>query len=247
MAAGRLRLDAYLARAGLGTRSQVRRLIRSGRVKLGGEVCRHASASVGDREVRVDGAPVEVPPETLHAVLNKPVGYACSHDPREAPIIDELLPDLWLKRGLQAAGRLDRATSGLLVLSTDGALIHALTHPKRKVSKRYRVAYEGTLPPDAARRVAEGMVIRGSDEPTRPAELTVDEEARADRGGRATLWLREGRFHQARRMFEALGVSVTALHRDCVGDYALPADLSIGDYRRLEAEDLERLRKATTL
>jgi 16S rRNA pseudouridine516 synthase len=238
---GRIRLDAHLARAGVGTRSEARRLIRQGRVALDGATCRRAGERVDDRVVTVDDAVVEPPPDAVHAVLHKPVGYACSHDAREAPLVGELLPGRWIRLGLEPAGRLDRATSGLLVLTTDGALVHALTHPGRKVDKRYRVRFEGMLPPDAVARFAGGLVIRGGDRPTRPARLQVEGD------GRATVVLAEGRFHQVRRMFEALGTRVVALHRDRVGDYALPEDLEPGAWRLLSEADLDALRKASTL
>jgi len=129
----------------------------------------------------------------------------------------------------------------LLVLSSDGGVIHDLTHPARKVEKRYRVGYAGVLPADAVARCAEGMLIEGSDRPTLPARLEVGEP------GRATIWLREGRFHQVRRMFERLGVQVVDLHRDRVGDYDLPRDLAPGDFLTLDEVDLERLRSSSTL
>lgn len=237
----RTRLDAFLARAGLGTRSEVRRLIRRGRVALDGVPCRRAADLVSGRVVTLDGEVVDPAPDAVHLALHKPAGFACSHDPAEAPIVDELLPAAWLRLGLHPAGRLDRATSGLLVLSTDGRVVHALTHPARKVAKRYRVRFEGRLPDDAAARAAEGLVIAGSSRPTRPARLEVEAP------DRATIWIREGRFHQVRRMFARLGVRVVALHRDRIGDYALPEELGPGDYRPLSASDLERLRNDSTL
>ncbi len=193
------------------------------------------------RVVCLDDEVITAPPDVLHLVLHKPVGFACSHDPREAPIVEELLPVEFGRLGLQAAGRLDRDTSGLLVMSTDGGVIHDLTHPTRKVEKRYRVRFEGVLPEDAAERCAEGMLIEGSDRPTRPARLEVTDSERA------TIWLCEGRFHQVRRMFERLGVAVVELHRDRVGDYDLPRDLAPGDFLALEDEDLARLRNSSTL
>lgn len=236
-----MRLDALLARAGVGSRSDVRRLIRQGRVTLDGEVCRSAGERVGGRRVALDGEEVEPAPDVLHVVLHKPVGYACSHDPAEAPIVDELLPEAWRRLGLEPAGRLDRDTSGLLVLSTDGQLVHALTHPSRKVGKRYRVRFAGPLPGDAEVRFAEGLLLSGDERPTRPALL------RRDGDQSATVVLREGRHRQVRRMFARLGSRVVELHRDGIGGYELPPDLAPGEYRRLEASDLERLQSDSTL
>lgn len=231
----RVRLDAFLARAGLGTRRSVKGLIRSGRVRLDGEPCRKAGEWVDGREVRVDDEVVEPPPSVLHLVLHKPTGFSCSHDPRESPLVYELLPEAWAALGLETAGRLDRETSGLIVLSTEGRWIHRLTHPARKVQKRYRIEYEGVLVDDAVELCAAGIALEGEESPTRPARLVLEAD------GRATLHLAEGRRHQVRRMIAALGGLVVALHRDRIGGYDLPGDLEPGDLRRLEEDDLERL------
>ena len=231
----KIRLDAFLARAGCGTRSEVRQLIRRGRVFLDDTVCRRSGEHVRGRTVRVDGEFVEAPPDALHVVLNKPLGVSCSHDPREEPLVDGLLPDAWQSLGIQMVGRLDRATTGLLVLTTDGALLHKLTHPSRKVVKRYRVRFSGNLPADAVERCAGGFSIGREERPTRPARLEIDGPSRA------TIYLREGRNRQVRRMFQRLGVEVIELHRDRVGAYELPEDLRPGAWARLGEDDLERL------
>jgi len=240
--AGRTRLDAYLARAGLGTRSEMRKLVRSGRVQVDGVACRSAARLLAEgARVCVDDELVEAPPEVVHAVLHKPCGYACSHDPGEAPLVEELLPASWLRLGVQPAGRLDRETSGLLVLSSEGGLIHRLTHPRHKLPRRYRVGFEGELPPDAVERCRAGLVLANEERPLLPAELRVEGP------GRATLVLREGRYHQVRRMFAALGAHVVRLHRDRIGGYDLPADLEPGDLRLLDASDLARLQSESSL
>jgi 16S rRNA pseudouridine516 synthase len=215
--------------------------VRQGRVTLDGEVCRKAAEIVGERVVRLDAELVTPAPDVLHLVLHKPLGFACSHDSAETPIVDELLPPEWLRLGLQPAGRLDRETSGLLVLSTDGQIVHRLTHPARKVGKRYRIRYTGELVADAAEQCAAGLSLEQGDEPTRPAELELEG------AGRATLVLREGRYHQVRRMIARLGAEVVALHRDRVGGYELPADLEAGRWRLLEDTDLERLLSDSSL
>jgi 16S rRNA pseudouridine516 synthase len=167
------------------------------------------------------------------------VGTSCSHDLNEAPLVDELLPEEYLGRGLETVGRLDRDTSGLLVMTTDGGLIHRLTHPKRKVGKRYQVTYQGELARDAVARCAEGFCLGGEepgdDVPTLPAQLTLNAK------GQATLVLQEGRYHQVRRMFGVLGAEVTALHRDRIGQLDLPADLLPGMIRPATADELARL------
>lgn len=230
------RLDAYLARCGAGTRSEVTRLIRAGRVTLDGEVCKTGKQQVGDGQiVTLDGEAMDLPPEELHLLLHKPVGYAVGRDPQEAPLFTELLPPAYAHLSLQPAGRLDRETSGLLLVTTSGALIQRLTHPRRAHDKRYRVVFSGELPDDAVARFAGGMALDGDPRPTLPALLQVDGP------GHATAILHEGRYHQVRRMFAALGCEVTALHRDRIGSLDLPADLTPGDCRQATADELAAL------
>jgi 16S rRNA pseudouridine516 synthase len=231
------RLDALLTRCGYGTRSEVKQLIRRRRVRIDGEVETSAKRQVEAQVVTVDGQTVERPPQTLHLVLHKPVGLSCSHDPDEAPLVYDLLPPLWQAAGVEAAGRLDRATSGLLLLSTDGQLLHSLIHPKRGLGKRYRVAYTGVLARDAQRRCAEGLRLLDDEQPCRPAELELHQPD-ADGLGHATLILHEGRYHQVRRMFQTLGAQVVGLHRDRIGQLDLPADLPPGHFRELTEAEL---------
>ncbi len=240
------RLDAFLAHAGVGSRSEVRRLIRSRRiVTVDGETCIDPGRHVSTETIAVDGTIVAAAPTDVVLLMHKPLGHACSHDVAESPTVFELLDDVYTGTSLQCVGRLDRESSGLLVLTDDGQLNHALTHPKRKVPRRYRLVYEGELVPDAVQRVAEGIVLRDDERPTRPAVLTLGEAvAGADAsppGHAATIVLSEGRYHQIRRMIAALGGRVVSLHRDRIGRLELPADLAPGESRPATAEELERL------
>lgn len=235
------RLDGYLSRAGLASRKEARALIRRGLVEVDGCVCRDASRRIASERVTLEGEEVDSPVKRADFLLYKPTGYACSHDEREAPLVFDLLDDRLRRRALKIAGRLDRETSGLLVLTTDGDFIHRLTHPTRKLEKRYRVEYRGELPQDAVERVRAGVPLAGDERPTRPASLTLEGT------GRATLVLREGRTHQVRRMFRALGTTVTALHRDRVGDLELPPDLLPGEVRPLAPEERVRLSRDSSL
>jgi len=228
---GGMRLDAYLARAGLASRREARRLIRRGAVTVDGEICRDGSRRITGEAVVLDDQSVASPINVRDFVLHKPTGLSCSHDEREAPLVFDLLDETLKRRSLRIAGRLDRATSGLLILTTDGDFVHRLTHPGRKIAKRYRIEYEGSLVEDAAARCREGLLLKGEDRPTRPAELVVE------RPGRATMVLREGRTHQVRRMIRLLGAEVVALHRDRIGALDLPGDLDPGELRPLAPEE----------
>jgi 16S rRNA pseudouridine516 synthase len=236
-----MRLDAYLSRAGLASRREARDLVRSGQVCVDGVVCREPATRIEGQAVTLASAVVSAPGEVKDFLLHKPVGLSCSRDAREAPLVFDVLDPVLRQRPLQIAGRLDRATSGLLVLTTDGDFVHRLTHPSRKLSKRYRVGYRGELAPDAVMQCEAGILLDGEDRPTRPAVLTLDGP------GQATLVLREGRTHQVRRMFRALGAFVEALHRDRVGGLDLPSDLAPGAFRPLEAFERTLLTSESTL
>lgn len=215
----------------MATRREARLLIRSGVVVVDGEVCRDSARRIREEDVRLEDKSVASPSAIRDFILHKPVGYACSEDDREAPLVRELLTQVLRRRSLRIAGRLDRATSGLLLLTTDGDLVHRVTHPTRKLSKRYCIEYEGELASDAVVRCAEGFVLGKDDRPTRPALLVLGDS------GRATLVLREGRTHQVRRMIRALGGDVRKLHRDRIGGLELPNDLAEGEFRRLAPEE----------
>jgi 16S rRNA pseudouridine516 synthase len=181
----------------------------------------------------------------LHVALNKPLEFSCSHSRAESPIIDELLPQALRGARLQTVGRLDRDTSGLLVLTTDGGLIHRLAQPESKIEKEYRVGYRGLLPADAVARCERGLEIEGYAKPTLPAQLSIERHARfqtaiaEEQLGEATLILREGRHHQVRRMFRALGAKVVTLHRERLGHYQLPSELAPGQFVEIDAMELD--------
>ena len=232
------RLDAFLAHQGLGTRSEVRDLIRSGLVTVGGAVCRNHAAHLRDEPVTVRGRPVVAGPDGATLLVHKPLGLACSHDPREAPLLESLYPAPLLHLPIEPAGRLDRDTSGILVCTSDGQLIHRLTNPKQAVWKRYRVGYAGKLSAHAVERCTAGLTLPDDERPTLPARLELHAE------GEATLHLCEGRYHQVRRMFAALGGEVLRLHRDRIGGLELPAELPAGECREMTPSEIALLFRA---
>ena len=153
----------------------------------------------------------------------------------------------------EPVGRLDRATSGLLILTTDGHFLHALGHADHAVEKQYRVGFRGLLPSSVIERFAEGVDVPGYATPTRPADLVIVHPCRFrgtdvdERLGEATLVLREGRNRQVRRMFRTARVNVVTLHRERIGGYWLPSTLLPGEFCRLTASDRVALRgRATT-
>lgn len=234
------RLDAFLAHNGFGSRSEVRVLVKKGRVTVAGATCRDYQRHLGDEVVCVNGVVVERGPTEATLLLHKPLGLACSHDEAEAPLVESLIPARYRALPMEWAGRLDRETTGLLIVTSDGQLIHRLTNPKKHLAKRYRIIYRGALSAHAVERCATGMTLEEDPRPTLPAELTLEAPG-ADGLGRATIILHEGRYHQVRRMIAALGGEVVGLHRDRIGSLDLPAELAPGATRDITAEELRLL------
>lgn len=236
-----VRLDKLLANLGYGSRREIQGLARAGGVLIDGEPVRDAAGRIPldadlPERMTVDGEVLD-PLPGLALLLHKPLGVTCSH--KEAgPLVYALLPDRWRRRepALSTVGRLDKDTSGLLLLTDDGALLHRIISPKAEVSKRYRVTLERPMRGDEAAVFASGtLMLEGEEKPLLPAVLDVEDATHA------ALTLSEGRYHQVRRMFAALGNHVAALHRDRVGGLALPADLEAGAYRVMGPEDVAAL------
>ncbi len=233
-----LRLDRLLANLGYGSRRDIEAMARRGRISLDGaplaDVDRRIDigADLSER-LRIDGEPVD-PLPGLVLMLHKPCGVTCSH--KEAgPLVYGLLPERWRRRdpALSTVGRLDKETSGLLLMTDDGHVLHRIIAPKSHVAKRYRAILARSLRADAAAIFASGaLMLDGETKPLLAARL--------DRHGptEASVTVTEGRYHQVRRMFAALGNHVLALHREAVGGLVLPPDLAPGRYRVLPAPEI---------
>lgn len=222
-----MRIDRVLANLGYATRSEARKLVLAGRVSVDGEVVRSPSIDVDPASVELDGEKLEAP-TGLFVAFHKPVGYVSSHDDRDGDTVWQLLPSRWLARNPRptTVGRLDKDSSGLLLITDLHPLVHRLTSPRHHVPKRYVVRLDRPAA-DADALVATfasgTLVMRGDPDPCLPAELHVD-------GDRAEVVLTEGRHRQVRRMFAACGYEVVELQRTQVGPYEL-GDLPEGEWR----------------
>lgn len=230
-----MKLVKHLANLGYGSRKEVAWMFREGRVTdANGEVL-YADDPLDHDNVRVDGEPLD-PPPGLVLMLHKPAGYTCStRDPGR--IVYDLLPPRFRLRNpvLSTVGRLDRDTTGLLLMTDDGQLLHRIVSPKSKLPKVYEAELAGDLRGDEAALFASGsLLLEGESRPLLPARMDVLGPRRA------RLVLHEGRYHQVRRMFAATGNRVVALHRPRIGGLDL-GDLPEGQWRPLGPEDLQRL------
>jgi 16S rRNA pseudouridine516 synthase len=230
-----VKLVKLIANLGYGSRREVARLFREGRITdAAGEVL-YADDRVAHAEIRVDGDPLD-PPQGLVLLLHKPVGYTCStRDPGR--IVHDLLPPRFRLRSplLSTVGRLDRDTSGALLLTDDGALLHRIVSPKSALAKVYEATLAQDLRGDEAAIFASGtLLLEAETTPLAPAMLEAIDARHA------RLRLTEGRYHQVRRMFAAVGNHVEALHRSRIGGLAL-GDLAPGAWRIVDAADIEAL------
>ncbi|MDE2406542.1 MAG: rRNA pseudouridine synthase [Xanthomonadaceae bacterium] len=224
-----MKLVKHIANLGYGSRRDVQWLFREGRItNAAGEVL-YADDPLEHDAVRIDGEPLD-PPTGLLLVLHKPTGYTCSTKDLGRVVFD-LLPSRYRLRSpaLSTVGRLDRDTSGLLLLTDDGQLLHRIIAPKSKLPKVYVATLAENLRGDEAASFASGtLLLDGEKTPLLPAEL----ELLSPRSARLTL--HEGRYHQVRRMFAAVGNHVVALHRERIGGLALN-DLPAGQWQALDA------------
>lgn len=233
------RVDKLLGSMGYGSRSEIARLGKAGGIVLDGADLTDVSNRIPvtpdlPSRMEIDGEPLD-PVAGLVMLLNKPLGMTCSRK-EDGALVYDLLPDRWKRRdpAISTVGRLDKQTSGLLLLTDDGDLLHRIISPKRHVAKVYRATlarpFNGT---EEALFAAGGMVLEGEDKPLAPALLEVLSPTEA------RLTVTEGRYHMVRRMFAAVGNHVEALHRERMGGLSLPDDLAPGDWRLMRPEEID--------
>jgi 16S rRNA pseudouridine516 synthase len=222
-------LAQILFSQGFGTRRHCAALIADGQVQIGGvtQDDPHALLGVDGLVFNVQGQAWTYQAKAL-LMLHKPAGYECSTKPRHHPSVLSLLPAPLRERGVQCVGRLDADTTGLLLLTDDGRLIHRLTSPKHHVAKVYEVGCKHALAADSVTRLLGGVVL--DDDPQPVSALACE----ATGPSSLRLTLTEGRYHQVKRMVAAIGNRVEALHRSAFGVWQLPADLPAGAWRWID-------------
>ena len=228
------RLDKFLTNAGVATRSQVKVILKSGRVRVDGVAVKDGSVKIDPekQEVTLDGEIIGGK-RRMVVMLNKPEGFVTStEDPRDKTVM-ELLPKEYASQDLKPVGRLDKATEGLLLFTNDGDLLHRLISPKKEVPKIYYAKHEGTAKPEDVQAFAEGLTLRDGTvclpaklEPLGPGESLVT--------------VCEGKYHQVRRMMASRGMTVLYLERRQEGALTL-GDLPRGQVRELTEEEIQSL------
>lgn len=229
-----LRLDRWLVTLGLGSRSEIQKLVKKGGVKVNGMPVKDPGMQVDEKSaaLAVNGQPVDGR-LTRHVMLHKPAGLLTAARDKKQPTVMDLLPEAYASIGCMPVGRLDKDTTGLLFLTTDGELNHRLLSPGRHVDKTYMAEVDGTLDERHVAAFAEGLHL--SDFDAQPAKL----EILGPHVGRVTV--HEGKFHQVKRMFSAVGCEVTKLHRETFGSLVLDPSLPEGEWRELTEDELASL------
>ena len=232
------RVDKLLGSMGYGSRTEMARLGKAGGIVLDGAELTDVSKRIAvtpdlPSRMQIDGRPLD-PPPGLVLMLNKPLGMTCSHK-EDGALVYDILPDRWRRRdpAISTIGRLDKQTTGLRLLTDDGDLLHRVISPKRHVAKVYRATLARPLAgTEQAVFETGGLVLEGEDKPLAPAALDVLSPTEA------RLTVTEGRYHQVRRMFAAVGNHVETLHRERLGGLTLPVDLQPGQWRLLDPAEV---------
>lgn len=228
-----MRLEQILFTQGFGTRHECRGLIVNGHVTIDQTVVEDPQSDfdVNGLVFSVDGVNWPYVEKAIIA-MNKPTGYECSRKPLHHPSVLSLLPAPLRNRGVQPVGRLDEDTTGLLILTDDGALIHRLTHPKKHVSKIYRVTAKHAMTQEMFGRLLEGVMLDGEREKVAADDLVQIDDYVFE------MQITQGKYHQVKRMVAAVGNRVSALHRVALGNYHLPDDLTVSKWRFIRREEL---------
>lgn len=238
-----MRIDKYLAEMGQGTRSEIKKLIRSGRVMVDGETVKKPELKIDEttQKVSLEGKQIGYAKKEYY-MLYKPAGViSATKDDRDKTVLD-LITDK-KRNDLFPVGRLDKDTEGLLLITNDGELAHRLLSPAHHVDKQYYALVEGELPADAVSQMEQGVTLEDGTV-TRPARLELLPEKEGE-FTKTLLTIHEGKFHQVKRMFEALGCKVVFLKRLSMGNLVLDPELETGAYRPLTEEELTNLRIMT--
>ncbi len=233
------RVDKLLGSMGYGSRTEMARLGKAGGIVLDGVDLTDVSQRIAvtpdlPARMEIDGAPLD-PTPGLVMMLHKPLGMTCSRK-EDGALVYDVLPPRWKRRdpAISTIGRLDKQTTGLLLLTDDGDLLHRVISPKRHVAKVYRATLARPLVGTEGDVFAVGgLVLEGEDKPLSPAVLEVLSPTEA------RLTVTEGRYHMVRRMFAAVGNHVEGLHRERVGGLALPDDLAPGEWRLLDPAQID--------
>ncbi len=233
-----MRLDKFLVSMEVGSRSQVKTLVKKGLITVNGVVCKDPDSKIDENTdvVAYQGKNLSYT-KYRYYMLHKPQGVVTATQDNQDKTVMDLLTDV-RKKDLFPVGRLDKDTEGLLLITDDGALAHALLSPKKHVDKTYRVRCREVFTAEDAQKLEQGVDI-GDDKPTLPAKVEILDEREL------LLTIHEGRYHQVKRMLQAVNNEVVYLKRETFGNLELDENLALGEYRELREDELIALKNIT--
>lgn len=227
-----MRLDGFISRATGASRREAQLYIKEGRVAVDGEISRDATTKVDNRKVTLDDQHI-ILPLPVYLMLHKPAGYLCANTDGQHPtVLDLISTQQHPTEPLQIVGRLDLDTTGLLLLTTDGSWNHRITAPNSRCTKVYCAELAEPITADAITTLEKGVMLHSETKPTLPCQIVSSSPQRV------TITLQEGRYHQVKRMFAAMGNRVVSLHRTQIGELKIDPQLSPGEFRHLTPEEV---------
>lgn len=236
-----MRLDKYLAEAGMGSRKEVKSVLKTGKVTVNGKVIKDGKLHVDESKDQVNyGEQLLSYQEFYYYLLNKPAGVVSATKDNIDKTVVQLLKAQDFRADIFPVGRLDKDTEGLLLLTNDGALSHNLLSPKKHVEKEYFAQIRGQVTEETIQQFAAGLTLK-SGEAVKPGELFIEKSD--EESSEIRLIIHEGKFHQVKRMFEAVDMKVTYLKRIRMGSLQLDKTLNLGEYRPLKSEEIKKLKE----
>lgn len=238
----RMRLDKYLAEAGLGSRKEVKQIIRKKKVTVNLQLAKNDKLQIDENkaEVRVDGQLISYQ-KYFYYMLNKPAGFITATQDNHQKTVMDLMNKDQLRNDLFPVGRLDKDTEGLILITNDGPFSHQLLSPKKHVEKEYYAKIAGIITADDVKKFEQGIQLN-QEEKALPAILTILSVDKENTTSEISLIIYEGKFHQVKRMIKAVGKEVCYLKRTRMGNLSLPVDLTVGNYKELSEKELVQLK-----
>ena len=229
------RIDKIISSQTNYSRKDVKKLILQKKISVNGKVAKKPEQKVDEQqdEIYIDGNKFEIK-KYIYLILNKPQGYISATEDRTAKTVLDLVPEKYMRRGLFPAGRLDKDTTGMMIITDDGEFAHSILAPKKHIEKAYRVQIDIDITDEMREKFKQGIVLK--DHVCCPATIVVEDK------NTALITITEGKYHQIKRMFGCFGAKVVNLHRISMGGLQLPKDLKEGECRELTATELLKLR-----
>ena len=229
------RIDKIISSQTNYSRKDAKKLILQKKISVNGKVAKKPEQKVNEQqdEIYIDGNKLEIK-KYIYLILNKPKGYISATEDRTAKTVLDLVPEKYMRRGLFPAGRLDKDTTGMMIITDDGEFAHNILAPKKHIEKTYRVQIDIDITDEMREKFKQGIVLK--DHVCCPATIVVEDK------NTALITITEGKYHQIKRMFGCFGAKVVNLHRISMGGLQLPKNLREGECRELTATELLKLR-----